>query len=356
MTTHVKRKDIQNNQVVSLPPARKLNLVIPFRNERCLLPALLDAVQGLGERLATRSFRVEAVLVDDGSDDTGHVAIRNWASAHAAAFDIRLVRLSRNFGKEYALSAGLDLADGDAVVTMDADLQHPVEVVDRMVEVWLGEGIDVVYAYRERPAREGLGQRLARAAFYRLINATSDAALDPNAGDFRLMSRRACEALRAFGERERLMKGLYGLIGFPTRGVPYVQPPRAAGATKFPPLKLWAMGLDGITSFSVFPLRLTLFMGLALGLLAFGYGVWTIVEKLVFGINAPGYPTLIVIISTIGAGQLIGMGIVGEYLGKVLGEVKRRPLYILESEERIASASSAAGAPVAVAQDLPRSA
>jgi glycosyltransferase involved in cell wall biosynthesis len=315
----------------------KLDLIVPFYNERRTLPHLLAAVDELARRLRTQSVRLEVILVDDGSRDEGGRVIAEWAAANAPAFAIRLIRLSRNFGKELALSAGLDAADGDAITMMDADLQHPAEVVDTFVEAWLGEGYDMVYAYREQSA-EGLGKRLARASYYRLINASLD--VDPHAGDFRLMSRRAYEALRLFSERERLMKGLYGLIGFRTKGVPYAPPERPHGASKFSPIALFGMGLNGITSFSVLPLRLTMIMGLALGVLAFGYGLWTIFEKLVLGINVPGYPTLIVIISTIGAAQLVGIGIVGEYVGKVLIEVKRRPLYITESDERLATAAS----------------
>jgi polyisoprenyl-phosphate glycosyltransferase len=321
-------------------PSRTISLIIPFYNERIALPLLLDEIEKLARRLQPRHIRLEAILVDDGSADGGRQAVADWIATRARPFEARVLRLSRNFGKELAISAGLETADGDAAVLLDADLQHPVELIDTFVEAWLGEGYDVVYAYREDCAREGLGKRVLRAAFYRLINGASGGTLHPHAGDFRLMSRRACEALRRFPERERLMKGLYGLIGFPTKGVPYAPAARAAGDSKFPPLKLWAAGLNGVTAFSVFPLRLTLLMGLALGLLSLVYGVWTVIEKLVFGIQAPGYPTLVVIISMIGAGQLIGMGIVGEYVGKVLVEVKQRPLYILESDERLANAAA----------------
>ncbi|MDR3511122.1 MAG: glycosyltransferase family 2 protein [Caulobacteraceae bacterium] len=324
----------------NVKPFRTLSLIIPFYNERSSLPLLLGEIERLARRLQSRQIDVEAVLVDDGSTDGGGQAIAAWVAAQARPFETRVLRLSRNFGKELALSAGLEAADADAVVLLDADLQHPVELIDTFVEAWLGEGVDVVYAYREDSAREPLGKRVLRSAFYRLVNGASGGTLHPSAGDFRLMSRRACEALKRFPERERLMKGLYGLIGFPTKGVPYAPAPRAAGTSKFPTLKLWAAGLNGVTAFSVFPLRLTLLMGLALGLLSFVYGVWTVIEKLAFGIHVPGYPTLVVIISMVGAGQLIGMGIVGEYVGKVLVEVKQRPLYILESDERLASAAA----------------
>jgi glycosyltransferase involved in cell wall biosynthesis len=330
---------------VSQAPQRlryRLNLIAPFYDEAGSLTALLDSIHDLSRRLAAFSIEIEAILVDDGSRDGGSDTVSAWARANKAGFDLRLIRLSRNFGKELALSAGLEAADGDAVVLMDADLQHPPALVEAFVEAWLNEGMDVVYAVRERPAAEGLLTRWARREFYRLIDGGSGSDHSPYAGDFRLMSRRAYEALRRFPERERLMKGLYGLIGFPTKAVPFTPPPRACGVSKFSGPKVWAMGMNSITSFSVLPLRLMVFAGLVLGLMAFAYGLWTVVEKLAFGIHVPGYPTVIVIMCALGAAQLIGLGVVGEYVGKVLIEVKQRPLYILESEQRFTGALLAA--------------
>lgn len=346
--THLKAVDGSDRSDDAPASPLKLNLIVPFFDEREALPELLEQLNDLAERLRPRALRLEVILVDDGSRDGGDLAASAWAKANAPAFDLRLLRLSRNFGKELALTAGLGVVDGDAVVMLDADLQHPIALVDTFVDSWMGEGFDVVYAYRAEFRTEGFGKRLARRVFYSLIRSASAGAVEPAAGDFRLMSRRAYEALRAFSERERLMKGLYGLIGFPTKGVPYTPPTRTTGVSKFTPLKLWMMGVNGVMSFSVLPLRLMTMTGLALGLLAFGYGVWTIFEKLVLGIHVPGYPTLIVIISTIGAAQLIGMGVIGEYIGTVLVEVKRRPLYILQSDERLATAA----APDLAAQDL----
>jgi len=309
---------------------RRLTLIVPVFNEAKVLPDLLSAVGALAASLGPRGLQLELLLVDDGSTDKGRDVVADWLKTAVPAYEIRLVRLSRNFGKEVALSAGVDAADGDAVVMMDADLQHPIELVETFVAGWLDDGYDVVFGYRTDDGRESLAKRLFRAAFYLVVNRASDAAVEPHAGDFRLMSRRAYTALRQFPERERLMKGLYGLIGFRTKGVPYKPSPRAGGTSKYSWLKLWAAGL---------PLRLTTFMGVVLALLAFAYGVETIVEKLVFGIQVPGYPTLIVLISMIGAGQLIGIGIVGEYVGKILVEAKRRPLYIVESDDRLNGAA-----------------
>ena len=319
---------------------RRLTLIVPVFNEAKVLPDLLSAVGALAASLGPRGLQIELLLVDDGSTDGGRIVLADWLKSAAPAYEIRLIRLSRNFGKEVALSAGVDAADGDAVVMMDADLQHPIELVETFVAGWLDDGYDVVFGYRTDDGRESFAKRVFRSAFYLVVNRASDAAVEPHAGDFRLMSRRAYTALRQFPERERLMKGLYGLIGFRTKGVAYEPRPRAGGTSKYSWLKLWAAGLDGITSFSVLPLRLTTFMGVVLALLAFAYGVETIVEKLVFGIHVPGYPTLIVLISMIGAGQLIGMGIVGEYVGKILVEAKRRPLYIVESDDRLNGAAA----------------
>ena len=218
---------------------------------------------------------------------------------------------------------------------MDADLQHPLELVDGFLDGWLDEGFDVVYGYKESVGDEGWLRRLARRWYYRTINARTDVEIPPNAGDFRLLTRRAYEALRMLPERQRLMKGLYSWIGFTQKGIPFRPAERAAGKTKFSTVKLALLALDGITSFSILPLRLATWFGLALALISGGYGVWTIFEKYFFGIAVPGYPTLITTIAFIGAAQLIFLGIIGEYLGKVLVEVKGRPVAIVESDERL---------------------
>jgi glycosyltransferase involved in cell wall biosynthesis len=314
---------------------RTLSLVIPFFNEAEALPDLIGAIDAF-VRLTSpaRGLSIDAILVDDGSTDGGAAVLTRLAEGGALVFDVRLLRLSRNFGKEVALTAGLMAADADAVVMLDADLQHPLALIDDFLAGWLDEDFDVVYAYQAAGRPESWWLRLPRRAFYGLINATSEVAITPDAGDFRLMSRRAYEALRALGERQRLMKGLYGWIGFRQKGIAFTPPPRAAGQSHYSPLKLGVLAMEGVTAFSVAPLRLSVWAGVLLAIFSGGYGVWTVFETLYWGRSPPGYPTLAVLISMIGAAQLIFLGVIGEYLGKVLVEVKGRPLFVLESDTR----------------------
>jgi glycosyltransferase involved in cell wall biosynthesis len=325
-------------QIVPLaegPPRRTLSLVIPFFNEAEALPSLVAEVDAFVRAAAqARGLTIEAIFVDDGSTDGGAEVLTGLAEAGRLAFDVRLLRLSRNFGKEVALTAGLIAADADAVVMLDADLQHPLALIDEFLSGWLDEGFDVVYAYQAPDRPQAWWRKLPRRAFYGLINATSDVAITPDAGDFRLMTRRPYEALRALGERQRLMKGLYGWIGFRQKGIPFTPPPRTAGTSHYSPLRLGVLAMEGVTAFSVAPLRLSVWAGVVLAIFSGAYGVWTVFETLYWGRSPPGYPTLAVLISMIGAAQLIFLGVIGEYLGKVLMEVKGRPLFVLESDTR----------------------
>ena len=246
---------------------------------------------------------------------------------------MRILRLSRNFGKEIALTAGVLNAQSDAIVMMDADLEHPVETVHEFIAGWISEGYDVVYGYRRRIRSEPVLKRLSRRLFYRLIYASRDASLQVDAGDFRLLSRKAYMALRQFSESQRLMKGLYSWIGYRQKAVPYTPEFRREGRSKYSNLTITLLGIDGITSFSIAPLRLAIWTGLIVGTISCAYGLWTMAEKFLFDIVVPGYPTIIVLISMIGAVQLIFLGVVGEYIGKILLEVKGRPLFLLEGDE-----------------------
>lgn len=321
---------------------RSVSFVVPFFNEAASMPRLLDEIRNFVEAAKSRwPVDFDLIFVDDGSRDGGQEILRAYARANPYTLSLRVLKLSRNFGKEIALTAGLSVASSDAVVLMDADLQHPVELVDRFLHGWIEEGCDVVYAFQEKKERVGWVWRILGSAYYRLINATAEVAIPPNASDFRLLSKRAYLALRELGERQRLMKGLYTWIGFAQKGVPYVPRRRPFGKSKFSLLGLWLLAVDGITSFSTLPLRLAVWVGLLLAAFAGGYGVWTIFEKFFYGIEVPGYPTLIVTIAFIGAAQLIFMGIIGEYIGKILIEVKQRPLFIVESDEALNAAASA---------------
>jgi len=331
-------------------PRHTLSFIVPFCNEAKCLPQLLRSMDAFVRNVQQRfPLRVDAIFVDDGSTDGGRETLSACVRAHEPCMNLRVIRLSRNFGKEAALTVGLNAATSDAVILMDADLQHPIELVDRFLDGWLTDGFDVVYAYKETLAGEGWTQRLARRLYYRVINARADVEIPPNAGDFRLLSRRAYEALRLLPERQRLMKGLYSWIGFAQMGIPFTPAQRAAGKSKFSAVKLAVLAIDGITSFSILPLRLATWIGIALALVSGGYGLWTIFEKYFFGIAVPGYPTLITTIAFIGAAQLIFLGIIGEYLGKVLVEVKGRPVAVIESDEQLMNASVRVALPERVA-------
>src|SRR6185312_10836387 len=266
----------------------------------------LEAVEGFArDQAARRRVDIDAIFVDDGSGDGGAAVIERAAAEGRLAFDLRLLRLSRNFGKEVALTAGLMAADSDALVFMDSDLQHPVALIDQFLDGWLNEGFDIVYAYQAPDRPLSWWVRASRGLFYRLMNATADVPIPPDAGDFRLLSRRADEALRQLGERQRLMKGLYNWIGFRQKGIAFTAPPRTAGTTHYSPIKLGLLAIEGITAFSVAPLRLAVWVGVILAIFSGGYGLWTVFEKFYWGVSPPGYPTLAVLISMIGAAQLI---------------------------------------------------
>lgn len=293
-----------------------------------------------GEGLAAFHARLAAVLdgldldstvvyVDDGSrDDT-------WAvMAALAAGDPRVVRarLSRNFGKELALTAGLDLADADAVVVIDADLQDPPELIPEFVARWR-EGFDVVYGTRAERQGESWFKRATAAAFYRLIGRISATPIPADTGDFRLLSRRAHEALKGLRERHRFMKGLFAWVGFRQTALVYQRDPRHAGSSKFNYLKLWHFAVEGITSFSAVPLRLATWIGVATALAAFVFGVWVVVKAALFGDPVRGYPSLMAVVLFLGGVQLLALGIIGEYLGRLFMESKQRPLYLLDAVE-----------------------
>ena len=313
-----------------------VSFVVPFCNEAKCLPRLLQALDASVRDIESRHpIRADVIFVDDGSTDASREALNAAVRAHEPDIDVRVIRLSRNFGKESALTVGLSAATADAVILMDADLQHPLALVDQFLDGWLVEGFDVVYAFKASNDDESWARRIGRRIYYRAVNTNTDPEIPQNAGDFRLLTRRAYEALRLLPERQRLMKGLYSWIGFAQKGIPFTPDARAAGTSKFSSVKLVMLAIDGITSFSIMPLRLATWLGIALAVVSGGYGLWTIFEKLLFGIEVPGYPTLITIIAFIGAAQLIFLGIIGEYLGKVLLEVKGRPLAVVESDERL---------------------
>ena len=299
---------------------RLLSIVCPAYNEEANLDGFVDAVEAaMGD--IVQPF--EIVFINDGSND-GTLAV--MTRLRGARGRIAIVDLSRNFGKEIATTAGLDEATGDAVVVIDADLQDPPEVIGGMIDGWR-EGYDVVYARRRERRGDGPVKRLTASLFYKLIHGVGDVDIPENVGDFRLMSRKAVDAVCAMREHHRFMKGIFAWIGFPSKQVLYDRAPRAAGTTKWNYWRLWNLSIEGITSSTLAPLKISTYFGLATAVVAFLAGAFYIVKTLFYGDAVPGFPTLVVIVLFLGGIQLMVLGVMGEYLGRVFNETKQRPLY-----------------------------
>ena len=321
--------------------AQGLSVVVPVFNEAAGLAGLHQRLSDLARTLRQRyGLACEVVYVDDGStDDTLSIA----RSLAADALDVQVVSLSRNFGKEAALLAGLDHARLGAVLFMDGDGQHPPDLVEQLVRHWIEGGYDVVYTAKAHRDNESLLRRIAVHGFYGLINWGARQKIPEDAGDFRLLSPRAVAALRQLPERNRFFKGLASWIGFRQIRVDYEPAARAHGITTFSAGRLVGLSIEGLTSFSVAPLRLASLLGALLASVAFLFGLSILWETLVTGKSVPGYPSLVVGLMTIGGVQLIMIGIVGEYIGKILSELKARPIYFVaeHTEKRVANESSA---------------
>jgi len=303
-------------------PGPTYSFVIPVYNEEEVLPELHRRLSALFPQL---DGTAEVVLVDDGSRD-GSFALMLDMHTHDPRF--KAVRFSRNFGKEVAVSAGLDLATGDAVVLLDADLQDPPELTLEMAARWR-EGYDMVYAKRDRRESETWFKRESSRLFYRTLRRVSDVDVPLDVGDFRLVDRKALDAFRAMRERNRYVRGMFGWIGFRQTGVSYVRPGRFAGTTKWPLGKLVRLALDGIISFSTAPLRLVLQIGFFVSVLSFAAGLLAIGIKLSGAYAVSGWASLMVWTSFLGGVQLTVIGVMGEYVGRIYDEVKRRPLYLV---------------------------
>ena len=301
-----------------------LSCVIPCRNEAhnlaSLLPLLRDTLTGC-------VYDWEVILVDDGSTDTTALLLASWAQLSG----FRVLQLSRNFGKEAALTAGLQTARGDVVVMLDADLQHAPELIPTFVEHWRA-GAQVVYAVRRDRRAESAFKRLGTRWFYTLVNAADRFEVPAGAGDFRLMDRQVVKALLSLPERNRFMKGLYSWVGFDAVAVPYVPGPRAHGRSHFSAWRLIRLSLDGLTAFTTWPLRAVSGVGFALALLAFLYGGYLISTYFLYGHDVSGWTTIVVSLMLFAGIQLISLGIVGEYVGRIFEEVKARPLFIIKHE------------------------
>jgi glycosyltransferase involved in cell wall biosynthesis len=303
-------------------PQPRLSVVAPFYNESLnvgrFFGRLLPVLEGLG-------LDWEVICVNDGSrDDT----LARLVTVHLSDPRVKLIDLSRNFGKEPALSAGLAHARGDAVIPMDADLQHPPELIPQMIAKWR-EGFDVVYAVRRQRTGQGPFGRLQAKAFYWLFDRLSDVPLPREVGDFRLLDRKVVDVITAMPERTRFMKGIFAWVGFRQTGVPYEQEERRYGRTSWNFMKLLAFAFDGLVAFSDYPLRIWALVGSVISGFAFLYIVYRLIRTMLYGIDVPGYESIIVTMLFLGGVQLITLGIIGHYLGRVFNEVKGRPLFIV---------------------------
>jgi len=303
--------------------ACEVSVVVPMYNEAAALPLLHDRLQRV---LGSLGMRFEIVYVDDGSTDGCESMLRQL---HASSRDVSVVRFSRNFGKEAALSAGLQHARGDAVITLDADLQHPPEMIPQMLAKWRA-GADVVDMRRRSRAGEPWWRRHAAGVFYGLIERLSETPIPRDVGDFRLLSRRAVDALNRLPERNRFMKGLFGWIGFESATIEFECDERVGGRSTWSVSRLLRFALAGLTAFSVAPLRLASLVGLVSAMVAFGMGAYYLVKTLMFGESVAGFPTLIVVMLMLGGLQLLAIGVLGEYVGRLSIESKQRPLFIVQ--------------------------
>lgn len=300
----------------------RISVVAPCYNE----PAVETFVARTAAVLDGLGAPWEIVCVDDGSTDDTWVRLRALAAKQRR---LVTVRLTRNFGKDVALTAGLDFARGEVVVPMDADLQDPPDLLPALLERWR-EGYDVVYAVRRRRRGEPWAKRLSAYLFYRVLRGLTRIEIPADAGDFRLLSRRAVDALRQLRERHRFMKGLMSWIGFRQTAVEYERGPRAAGRSSWSYWRLWNFALEGLTSFSFVPLKLATYLGFLVAFGAFGYAVYRIVDTLLHGNPVKGYPSLMVVVLFLGGVQLVALGVIGEYVGRISDEVKQRPLYLVD--------------------------
>ncbi|WP_312284676.1 glycosyltransferase family 2 protein [Yokenella regensburgei] len=301
----------------------KLSLVVPVYNEEETIPIFYKTVR---EFEALKSYDIEIVFINDGSKDSTESIINAISISDPL---VKAVSFTRNFGKEPALFAGLEHATGDAVIPIDVDLQDPIEVIPLMIEKWKN-GADVVLAKRTDRSTDGHLKRKSAEMFYKLHNKISNPKIEENVGDFRLMSRNTVDNIKQLPERNLFMKGVLSWVGGNVEVVEYARAERVAGSTKFNGWKLWNLALEGITSFSTFPLRVWTYIGLTISAISFIYGAWMVIDTMVWGNAVRGYPSIIVSILFLGGVQLIGIGVLGEYIGRIYIETKERPRFVLK--------------------------
>lgn len=311
-------------------------MVIAAFNEAEVLPALQPRFAAALDAVERDGLEARLLYVDDGSQDATWSMMNDLASRDPR---IALLRLSRNFGKEIALTAGLDRVERGAALILDADGQDPPELLPQFIAKWR-EGFDDVHGTRIAREGEGVFKRATAHGFYRLIGRLSKTPIPRDTGDFRLLSPRALAALRQLRERHRFMKGLFGWIGFNQVAIPYQRAPRIAGSSKFSAWELWNFALEGITSFSTAPLRVATYLGIATAIVAFAYGSWIIVKAIFWGDPVAGWPTMMSVILFLGGVQLVALGLIGEYLGRLYEESKQRPLYLVDRWQPAAGVDS----------------
>lgn len=302
---------------------KSISIVVPMYNEEAVFHTLFKVLE---DTLSQLDIAYEVICVDDGSKDKTRELLLAKTQQDPR---VKAVLLSRNFGKEAAMTAAIDYASGDAVIPIDADLQDPPELIGQMVEKWR-EGFDVVYAKRVSRMTDTPMKRNTAGLFYRIFNMLSEIPIPENVGDYRLMDRRVVEAIKRLPEKDRFMKGLFCWPGFSNTAIEFERPERVEGETKFNYWKLWNFALNGITSFSSFPVRLGVYLGLIVSAVAFFYGVVVMMKTLFTGVDVPGYASLMVVVLFMGGIQLFFLGLLGEYIGRIYKEVKNRPIYMVD--------------------------
>ena len=309
----------------------ELSIIVPCYNESEVVENFFSAMVGNNGILNNLGLNCELVFINDGSKDNTLELLKAQKEIYSnkSNLDIKIVNLSRNFGKEAAMSAGFSVASGEAIVPMDADLQHPASLIPKFVELWR-QGYDVVLAKRVNRQDESALKRFCSSIFYKLNNKISEIEIPQNVGDFRLFTKKVLNAINLLPENQRFMKGIFAWVGFRSITIEYEEQERIAGSSKFNGWKLWNFALQGITGFGTLPLRVWTYIGFIVSFLAFIYASFLILRTLIMGIDLPGYASLVVIILFLGGLQLIGIGILGEYVGRIYMESKRRPPFIID--------------------------
>jgi glycosyltransferase involved in cell wall biosynthesis len=311
-------------------PGFKLVAVVPCFNEGSHLALFIEQ---LARTITQITSNYEIILVNDGSTDETSIVVESLLEH----FPLHYIELSRNFGKEAALMAGINHSDGDATLLIDADFQHPLEIIPKMAQLWFDD-YDMVYGVIQSRDKEGWIKRFGAKIFYSLVN-TSKVHIPSNAGDFRWLDKKVCVALNRLQERGRFMKGLYAWVGYKSIGIDFVPNPRLSGKSNFSAAGLFRLGMAGVTAFTNFPLRLWTILGLGISFLAIIYGAYVVLDTVIFGNSTSGWPTLTVSLMFFSGVQLISIGVLGEYIGRIFEETKARPLYLISSEVRSADFS-----------------